>query len=476
MWVNKIERIAQDNKTMTFVYGPDCTRWKSTFTSGSSTRTILYGNDYERITKNATTRHLHYLDEGTILMTIAGQPDQLLFSCTDNLGSIVKLVDKHGNAVFEATYDVWGKQAVTRNEIGFHRGYTGHEMLPDFNLINMNGRLYDPVIGRFLSPDNFVQLEDFSQNFNRYSYCLNNPLKYTDPSGESFITALIVGAVIGTYVGGTVANNGNYDLTEWDYGAAKTWRYMFWGGTVGGFSGYLGGIVSASSIPFANTTGIACSSIVNSIGTFAYTSGATPITICFGAASYDISNNQWSWLGKKGNSIMENIGYSFGALANLPDMVSLLRGGGENITINSSSTKGPDDEWWGHSSATYSEDGKSLVSIGPDCSVEKSRSLVKTWRNSIKGAKNWDTYFGQDGTWSIDLNNISTLAMKEYVQGVTRWDLLLNSCVGHTTRALWCAGIPTVYAFHPHLLNLQLLVRQLGIYSTPYIYSTKSPL
>lgn len=184
--LNKIERIAQDNKTMTFVYGPDCTRWKSTFTSGSSTRTILYGNDYERITKNATTRHLHYLDEGTILMTIAGQPDQLLFSCTDNLGSIGKLVDKHGNAVFEATYDAWGKQTVTRNEIGFHRGYTGHEMLPDFNLINMNGRLYDPVIGRFLSPDNFVQLEDFSQNFNRYSYCLNNPLKYTDPSGEFF--------------------------------------------------------------------------------------------------------------------------------------------------------------------------------------------------------------------------------------------------------------------------------------------------
>lgn len=202
--LNKIERIAHDNKTMTFVYGPDCTRWKSTFTSGSSTRTILYGNDYERITKNATTRHFHYLDEGTILMTIAGQSDQLLFSCTDNLGSIVKLVDKHGNAVFEATYDVWGKQAVTRNEIGFHRGYTGHEMLPAFNLINMNGRLYDPVVGRFLSPDNFVQLEDFSQNFNRYSYCLNNPLKYTDPSGEFVWWPLLVGGVMNL-----VANSDN---------------------------------------------------------------------------------------------------------------------------------------------------------------------------------------------------------------------------------------------------------------------------
>jgi hypothetical protein len=43
--------------------------------------------------------------------------------------------------------------------------------------------MYDPVLGRFLSPDPFVQAPDFSQNFNRYSYCLNNPLKYTDPSG-----------------------------------------------------------------------------------------------------------------------------------------------------------------------------------------------------------------------------------------------------------------------------------------------------
>ena len=66
------------------------------------------------------------------------------------------------------------------------RGFTGHEYLEDFKLCNMNGRLYDPVVGRFLSPDPFVQMPDFSQNFNRYSYCLNNPLKFTDPSGDKW--------------------------------------------------------------------------------------------------------------------------------------------------------------------------------------------------------------------------------------------------------------------------------------------------
>ncbi len=93
---------------------------------------------------------------------------------------------KNGNKVFDASYDAWGRQTVTLNTIGLHRGYTGHEMLTEFDIINMNGRLYDPVLGRFLSPDNYVQLPDNSQSFNRYSYCLNNPLKYTDPSGELF--------------------------------------------------------------------------------------------------------------------------------------------------------------------------------------------------------------------------------------------------------------------------------------------------
>jgi len=63
----------------------------------------------------------------------------------------------------------------------------------------MNARLYDPAIGRFLSPDPYVQAPGFSQSFNRYSYCFNNPLKYTDPDGEFFLPALgIVAAIYGT--------------------------------------------------------------------------------------------------------------------------------------------------------------------------------------------------------------------------------------------------------------------------------------
>jgi RHS repeat-associated protein len=68
------------------------------------------------------------------------------------------------------------------------RGYTGHEQLDDSGLIHMNGRIYDPELGRMLSPDPFVQIPEYSQNFNRYSYVLNNPLNKTDPSGYSWLS------------------------------------------------------------------------------------------------------------------------------------------------------------------------------------------------------------------------------------------------------------------------------------------------
>ena len=117
---------------------------------------------------------------------------------TDNLDSFLSVIDETGEKVYQAYYDVWGrldKQEDNYDFLDIRRGYTGHEMLVEFKIINMNGRLYDPYLGRFFSPDNYVQLPYDGQNFNRYSYCLNNPLKYTDPSRE--FLHLVTGAAIG---------------------------------------------------------------------------------------------------------------------------------------------------------------------------------------------------------------------------------------------------------------------------------------
>ena len=86
------------------------------------------------------------------------------------------------------SYDAWGRRNAADGSYdnvsaAFDRGYTGHEHLDAFGLINMNGRLYDPMLGRMLSPDIVVQQTDYTQSYNRYSYCFNNPLRFTDPSG-----------------------------------------------------------------------------------------------------------------------------------------------------------------------------------------------------------------------------------------------------------------------------------------------------
>ena len=175
---------AGKNLSMRFYYGPDLQRWYSVLSQdGTDVRTTIYANGYEKITENGRTREFYYLDGNTIIVKENGIMKKYL-AFTDNLGSILSVMDKDGNKVFDASYDAWGRQTITLNTIGLQRGYTGHEMINEFDIINMNGRLYDPVLGRFFSPDNYVQMPDNSQNFNRYSYCLNNPLKYTDPSGN----------------------------------------------------------------------------------------------------------------------------------------------------------------------------------------------------------------------------------------------------------------------------------------------------
>jgi RHS repeat-associated protein len=114
----------------------------------------------------------------------------------DYLGSITHVANSSGAVVQELSYDAWGRlrnpsnQAVyapdTEPSLLLGRGYTGHEHLTQFGLVHMNARLYDPAVGRFLSPDPFVQAPNFSQNFNRYSYVLNNPVVYADPDGEAW--------------------------------------------------------------------------------------------------------------------------------------------------------------------------------------------------------------------------------------------------------------------------------------------------
>lgn len=120
----------------------------------------------------------------------------------DHLGSITTIANAEGVIEQELSFDAWGNLRNPYTWTGafvgkpmFDRGFTGHEHHYAFGLINMNGRMYDPLMSSFLSVDNYVQCPESSQSFNRYSYCMNNPLKYTDPDGEYW--HLVVGALVG---------------------------------------------------------------------------------------------------------------------------------------------------------------------------------------------------------------------------------------------------------------------------------------
>ena len=83
------------------------------------------------------------------------------------------------------------------SDFAFRRGFTGHEHYDRFGIINMNARLYDPVLGRFFSPDPQVQNPFSTQGFNRYSYCGNNPVMRIDEDGEfGILAAILIGAAI----------------------------------------------------------------------------------------------------------------------------------------------------------------------------------------------------------------------------------------------------------------------------------------
>ena len=121
-----------------------------------------------------------------------------------------------------------------------------------FGIINMNARLYDPVLGRFFSPDPFVQAGDLSQSFNRYGYCMNNPMKYVDESGEVFgLDDILFGVVIAGAInlGVNIIQGGTHSvgqgLAQFISGAAGGLATLF-GGPIAG------GIVVGSANSFVN--------------------------------------------------------------------------------------------------------------------------------------------------------------------------------------------------------------------------------
>jgi len=149
---------------------------------------------YEVVEDEGKQKLIHYLSAPSGLYAIFtienGNNGRMNYVLKDHQGSLAALVNEKGSAEY-FSFDAWGRRRNAQSwtyenmpaSFGSTRGFTMHEHLDEFKLINMNGRVYDPLVGRFLSPDPFVQMPDYSQSYNRYSYAFNNPLRFSDPSG-----------------------------------------------------------------------------------------------------------------------------------------------------------------------------------------------------------------------------------------------------------------------------------------------------
>ena len=186
----------------------------------------------------------------------------------DNLGSITKIVNTNGDTVEELSYDAWGnmrspetwelyKADEMPEELFLNRGYTGHEHMCEYGIINMNARLYDPALGRFVSPDPIFNFYDVN-GLNPYAYASNNPMTYVDRNGKFPFLALGA-AVLGGWIGGSIANK-NINPFKWDWSSPKTYFGTIFGGLSAGACVYMiaGGSVGYSFVavsPFVNFGG-----------------------------------------------------------------------------------------------------------------------------------------------------------------------------------------------------------------------------
>ncbi|WP_260394441.1 polymorphic toxin type 23 domain-containing protein [Riemerella anatipestifer] len=292
-----------------FEYGLSSMRQVMTFggkiangSHGKLTRYYSEDGSYEVTLDHATGREKHTLYIGgspyesdiIYLKNYTESQASYKFLHKDYLGSILAISDEAGNKLEQRHYDAWGnlthlkigeqttitdknqiKDYLASSNLITDRGYTSHEHLAEVGLIHMNGRLYDPLLRRFLNADENIQDAFNTQNYNKYGYVLNNPLMYNDPSGEIFFFAIltpilgevlagvVAGAIAGAIVGATSYVLSAVISSNWNWGSFA--KSILMGAISGAISGGMNpGIFSSAAGTLYRMGGQAISSILPS--------------------------------------------------------------------------------------------------------------------------------------------------------------------------------------------------------------------
>jgi len=202
--MGKPTQMARGSNTVNIVYGPDRSRIERRDTKSGITSTTTYVQGlFEKVVEPGETSYRFYVGSLAIVTQSTTQGTSTAYPLRDHQESVVGQMDAGGSPVEYLNYNAWGERLQgnagslpvddTFEAVISPRGYTDHEHLDGVRLIHMNGRVYDPELGRFMSADPLIQAPDNTQSFNRYSYVFNNPMSFTDPSGFACINGMSIG-------------------------------------------------------------------------------------------------------------------------------------------------------------------------------------------------------------------------------------------------------------------------------------------
>ena len=216
---NLPNQINYNGSSSQFNYDSTHQRWKQTANYAGTTETTHYIGELLQVVQrgSAPTEYRHQIPagSGTAVYTRRGDGSgSTYYATSDHLGSADLVMDAAANVLVRESFSPFGARRgtnwqsipstadYTAIQNTTRAGFTGHEMLDSVGLVHMNGRVYDPTLGRFLSADSVIQSLGNTQSINPYSYAWNDPLRYTDPSGHSLlgdIIGIVVGIIIAIY-------------------------------------------------------------------------------------------------------------------------------------------------------------------------------------------------------------------------------------------------------------------------------------
>ena len=256
--------ISYSGNSTQFFYNASHQRWKQVAIYSGITETTHYiGGMLEIMTRGSNpTEYRHQIPAGSAVTVYTRRTDgstSTYYATSDHLGSSDLVMDSSANVLTRESFtpfgarrgSAWTGVPTSSDYTAFgnttRKGFTGHEMLDSVALVHMNGRVYDPFLGRFLSADTIIQSFGATESVNPYAYSWNDPLRYVDPSGHS-----LLGDILGVLVAALIIwwnPFGELLLTDFEYYTAT--------GALAGFAGgFVGAAVSTGSLSAALTAGL----------------------------------------------------------------------------------------------------------------------------------------------------------------------------------------------------------------------------